>query len=178
MGTESRSLEMCLFPLYISRSLFLCRMWRRCRRSTSWTGLKTQRSASGRHLVVVFFNDLIITYFSIWLFMQVVAHLCEGTLGGSRPPGAEDGYWTGQNEIHSPTLQVNAFNCFEKSIVWQKKKHHLLQMDQKELDVTESFVISLQQWATVHTSVFKFPELIKNISKCTCWPPFLLLFLL
>ncbi len=53
--------------------------------------------------------------------MQVVAHLCEGTLGGSRPPGAEDGYWTGQNEIHSPTLQVNAFNCFEKSIVWQKK---------------------------------------------------------
>lgn len=46
--------EMCLFPLHISRSPFLCPMWRRCRRSTSWTVLKTQRSASGKHPVVVF----------------------------------------------------------------------------------------------------------------------------
>lgn len=95
---------------------------------------------------------------SNWLFMQVVAHLCEGTLGGSRSPGAEDGYWTGQNEIHSATLQVNAFICFEK--------------DQKEQDVTESFVISLLQRATVHTSVFRCPELIKTISKCPCLTSF------
>ncbi len=77
-GTESRSsLDMCLFPLHVARSPFLCRMWRRCRRSTSWTVLKTQRSASGKHpvVVVVFFLNIIwLLHISVFDDVKLVVH--------------------------------------------------------------------------------------------------------
>lgn len=71
-------------------------------------------------------------------------------------------------------------NLFWEVHDWTKNSNklgHLLKMDQKEQDVTWSFVISLLTWATKHftdqTSVFNCRELFKTISKAHLLTSFL-----
>lgn len=119
MGTESRSLEMCLFPLYIARSPFLCRMWRRCRRSTSWTVLKTQRSASGRHLVVVVFFKLYDHYIFQYLIVKLVVYAggCASVWGHiGRKPSPWRWRWL-QNRAEWNSLAHSSSKCIQ--LFWE-----------------------------------------------------------